>query len=100
MNKSPIVFALANPVPEIWPAEALSAGASIALDGKTINNALIFPGLIKGTLQARAKRINYAMKFAAAEKLAALCKKNEVVPDFMDLKVHDEVAKAVCAALK
>jgi malate dehydrogenase (oxaloacetate-decarboxylating) len=100
MNKSPIVFALANPVPEIWPAEALSAGASIALDGKTINNALIFPGLIKGTLQARAKRINYAMKFAAAEKLAALCNKNEVVPDFMDLKVHAEVAKAVCAALK
>ncbi|MDD5584900.1 MAG: NAD-dependent malic enzyme [Candidatus Omnitrophica bacterium] len=95
MAKDPIVFALANPVPEIWPKEALEAGARIALDGRTINNALAFPGIMRGTLDAKAKRITYAMKFAAAETLAGLSGKHEVVAHFMNPLVHEKVAKAV-----
>ncbi|HQP13028.1 MAG TPA: hypothetical protein PK470_09735 [Candidatus Omnitrophota bacterium] len=94
MNRKPIVFALANPVPEIWPKDALEAGAAIAVDGRTINNALAFPGLIRGTLDARASDINYAMKFSAAETLASLARKH-VVPNFMNMNVHEKVASAV-----
>ena len=95
MNKKPIIFALANPVPEIWPKEALEAGASIALDGRTINNALAFPGIMRGALNARASAITYSMKFAAAEKLADICNKNEIVPNFMNMSVHRKIANAV-----
>jgi malate dehydrogenase (oxaloacetate-decarboxylating) len=95
MNKQPIIFALANPVPEIWPKDALEAGAAIALDGRTVNNALAFPGIIRGTLDAQAKEITRQMKFAAAEKIASLAGKNEVVPNFMNLDVHKKVARAV-----
>ena len=95
MNKNPIVFALANPIPEIWPKEALEAGASIALDGRTINNALAFPGIMRGALDAQASKITYSMKFAAAEKLADICNKNEIVPNFMNMSVHRKIANAV-----
>lgn len=99
MNKSPIVFALANPIPEIWPKDALEAGASVALDGRTVNNALVFPGLIRGALDSKAPKITYAMKFAAAETLAALSGKNEIVPNFMNMAIHRKVAHAVMAAV-
>ncbi len=95
MNKKPIVFALANPVPEIWPKDALDAGAAIAIDGRTINNALAFPGIMRGTLDARVPAITYAMKFAAAETLASLSGKHGVVPNFMNMSVHEKVAAAV-----
>jgi malate dehydrogenase (oxaloacetate-decarboxylating) len=95
MNKNPIVFALANPIPEIWPKEALESGASIALDGRTINNALAFPGIMRGALDAQASKITYSMKFAAAEKLADICNKNEIVPNFMNMSVHRKIANAV-----
>jgi len=98
MKKNPIVLPMANPVPEIWPQDALAAGAAISLDGRTINNALAFPGIIRGTLDAGAPLITYAMKFAAAEALAGLAGKQEVVPDFMDPAVHAAVASAVRAA--
>ncbi len=98
MNKNPIVFAMANPVPEIRPDEALNAGAVIALDGKVINNALVFPGIIRGTLDARASRITYPMKFKAAETIASLAKGKAVVPDFMDLAIHKRIARAVAQA--
>ncbi len=99
MASKAVVFSLANPVPEIWPHEALDAGAAIAMDGRTINNALAFPGLIKGALHARAARITSAMKFAAAETLAALSGKNDLVPNFMHLNVHEKVAAAVALAV-
>ena len=95
MAKRPIVLALANPVPEIWPQLALQAGAVIALDGRTINNALAFPGIMRGTLNARTPRINSRMKFAAAEMIASLAKGQNIVPDFMDSAVHHKVAQAV-----
>ena len=99
MNKRPVIFALANPVPEIPPKDALEAGASIALDGRTINNALVFPGLMRGALDARALKITDPMKIAAAEKLASITKKNEIVPDFMNPDVHKKVATAVKLAV-
>jgi malate dehydrogenase (oxaloacetate-decarboxylating) len=98
MAKKAIVFGLANPVPEIWPQEALAAGAALAMDGRTINNALAFPGLIRGAINAKAKHISYAMKFAAAEALASMAGKHDVVPNFMHMAVHEKVAEAVMAA--
>jgi malate dehydrogenase (oxaloacetate-decarboxylating) len=98
MNKKPIIFALANPVPEIWPKDAHEAGAAIALDGRTVNNALAFPGIIRGALDSRASQVTREMKFSAAEKIASLAGKNEVVPNFMNLDVHKKVARAVFLA--
>jgi len=95
MNNAPIIFALANPLPEIHLGDALEAGAAIALDGRTINNCLIFPGIIRGTLDAGAPRITYPMKFSAAETLASLASKHEIVPDFMSHGVHKKIADAV-----
>ncbi|MEI8012279.1 MAG: malic enzyme-like NAD(P)-binding protein [Candidatus Omnitrophota bacterium] len=99
MASKAVVFSLANPVPEIWPQDALDAGAAIAMDGRTINNALAFPGLIKGALHARAPRITSAMKFAAAETLASLSGKNDLVPNFMDMTIHEKIAEAVAGAV-
>jgi malate dehydrogenase (oxaloacetate-decarboxylating) len=95
MNKNPVIFALANPVPEIWPEEALEAGAAIAVDGRTLNNCVAFPGIIRGALSANSSGITYKMKIAAAEKIAALSGKNEVVPDFMNLEIHKKISEAV-----
>jgi len=95
MKKNPIVFAMANPFPEILPADALEAGAAVALDGRTVNNSLIFPGIIRGALDGCASRITYSMKFRAAEALASLAGKHEIVPDFMNPGVHQKVADAV-----
>jgi malate dehydrogenase (oxaloacetate-decarboxylating) len=95
MARDPIVFAMANPVPEIWPDEALEAGAAAADDGRHINNALGFPGIFRGALDARARQINEEMKVAAASALAELAPEGELVPDFMDRSVHRAVADAV-----
>ena len=99
MNKRPIVLALANPIPEIWPKEAEEAGAAIALDGRTINNALVFPGIIRGALDAHACEITRSMKFSAAETIVSLSGKNEIVPNFMNIAVHKSVARAVFLAV-
>jgi malate dehydrogenase (oxaloacetate-decarboxylating) len=95
MNKAPIVFALANPVPEIFIQDATDAGAAMALDGRTINNCLVFPGLIRGALDACASRITYSMKFRAAEVLASLAGKHEIVPNFMLQTIHRRIAEEV-----
>ncbi len=100
MADEPIVFALANPVPEIWPDDAVSAGAAVATDGRHLNNALGFPGLFRGALDARASNINEAMKIAASRALADLAPEGDLVPDFMDREVHRAVADAVAAAAR
>jgi malate dehydrogenase (oxaloacetate-decarboxylating) len=100
MAPDPIVFAMANPVPEIWPDEALQAGAAAAEDGRHVNNALGFPGIFRGALDARARDINEAMKVAAAAALADMAPEDELVPDFMDRSVHRRVADAVAAAAR
>ncbi|MEA3279110.1 MAG: NAD-dependent malic enzyme, partial [Thermodesulfobacteriota bacterium] len=95
MNKDPIVLALANPIPEIMPQAALDAGAAFAKDGRTVNNCLVFPGLVRGALDALVSEITYPMKFAAAEAIAGLARKHEGVPNFMSLSVHKKVAEKV-----
>ncbi len=95
MGDKSIVFALANPVSEIAVADALEAGAAIALDGRGMNNALAYPGLFRGALDARAKTINREMMLATAERLADLAGEECLLPNMLDLEVHRSVAEAV-----
>jgi malate dehydrogenase (oxaloacetate-decarboxylating) len=95
MNKDPVVLALANPIPEIMPQDARDAGAAFAHDGRMVNNCLAFPGIVRGALDARASKITYPMKFAAAEAIAALAGKHEGVPNFMNPGIHKRVAEEV-----
>ncbi len=105
MNCDAIVFAMANPVPEIMPDDARTAGARIVGTGRSdfpnqINNALAFPGIFRGTLDCRAKEINDEMKIAAAEAIASCVDEKEleegtVVPSIFDKNLHNSVAIAV-----
>ncbi len=93
-----VILALSNPNAEIRPEDALAAGASFAVDGKVVNNALAFPGIFRGALDARAPRITDAMKIAAAEALTARSPEGELVPEILDRSVHAAVAQAVAHA--
>ncbi len=105
MAENPIVFAMANPVPEIYPEDAIAAGAAVVGTGRSdfpnqVNNVIAFPGIFKGALEARAERITEPMKLAAAEALASLVSPEElsrdfVMPDPFDPRVADAVAEAV-----
>ena len=97
MDRDPIVFALANPVSEITVEDALGAGAALAMDGRGMNNALAYPGIFRGALDARAKRITHEMKLAAAQALAAAAT-DQLLPDMLDRTVHTRVAAAVADA--
>ncbi|MDR1834672.1 MAG: NAD-dependent malic enzyme [Fusobacteriaceae bacterium] len=106
MKKDPVIFALANPTPEIDPALAKEAGARIIGTGRSdypnqINNVLVFPGLFKGALRARAKKITEPMKLAAARGLASLIKKEELRDDYIIPGAFDKrVAEAVAAEVE
>ena len=89
------IFALSNPNPEIRPEEALAAGAIFAADGRSVNNALAFPGLFRGALSARAKCINNRMKIAAAEAIASEADEGELVPYLLKEGLHQRVAQRV-----
>ena len=105
MNKDAIVFAMANPVPEIYPDEAKEAGARIVGTGRSdfanqINNSLAFPGIFRGALDRRAKTITFDMKVAAAHAIADLVEDKDlseehIMPDMFDERVPKAVAKAV-----
>lgn len=105
MNKDACIFAMANPVPEIMPDVAKAAGARIIGTGRSdfpnqINNVVAFPGIFKGALEGRAKKITEEMKLAAAEALAALVSDEELCEDFImpeafDPRAADAVSKAV-----
>ncbi len=105
MAKDPIVFAMANPTPEISYDDAIEAGAYIAGSGRSdypnqINNVLAFPGLFKGALSVRASKINYEMQIAAANAIASIIPDNElsreyIVPGAFDPRVVEAVSKAV-----
>ena len=105
MAKDAIIFAMANPVPEIMPDEALAAGAKIVGTGRSdfpnqINNVLAFPGIFRGALDVRASDINDEMKIAAAEAIAAVIPDDKltadnIIPDSFDPHVRDAVANAV-----
>jgi len=106
MNPDPIIFALANPVPEILPHDARMAGAAIVGTGRSeypnqINYALAFPGIFRGALDVRATRISDEMKVAAAHALAGYVtrpRKNRILPAVLDRDVVTTVAQAVSAA--
>lgn len=110
MNAEPIIFAMANPVPEIMPDEAKAAGARIVGTGRSdfpnqINNVVAFPGIFRGALEARAPQITEEMKLAAAEAIAAavpadkLCEDN-IMPEAFDHHVRDAVSEAVKRLVK
>lgn len=90
-----VILALSNPKPEIEPEVALEAGAGYAADGRSVNNVLGFPGIFRGVLNARARKITHPMLVAAAEAIAGCTKNGELVPHPLDPRVHQEVTKAV-----
>lgn len=108
MADKAVVFAMANPEPEIYPDKALAAGAYIAGTGRSdfpnqVNNVLAFPGVFKGALKVRARAISDKMKIAAAKALASLISDEEIRPDYvlpssLDPRAADAVADAVAAA--
>ena len=108
MNKDAIVFACANPTPEIFPDEAKAGGAAVVATGRSdypnqINNVLAFPGIFRGAFDVRASDINEPMKMAAAKALAELIPEDElsadyIIPRAFDPKVGPAVAKAVAKA--
>lgn len=110
MARDPIIFAMANPVPEIMPDEAIEAGAKVVGTGRSdfanqINNVMAFPGIFRGALDVRASDINNEMKIAAAEAIASLVSEEElsaeyIIPAPLDPRVVETVAKAVAKAAK
>lgn len=110
MAEKPIIFACANPIPEIFPEDAKEAGAAVVSTGRSdfpnqINNVLCFPGIFRGALDVRAKDINDEMKVAAAYAIAELVSNQElnaeyILPAAFDKRVKDAVAKAVAEAAK
>ncbi len=110
MNRDPIILAMANPTPEIYPEDALKAGAAVMGTGRSdfanqINNVLAFPGIFRGALDVRASDINDAMKIAASKAIASLVSDEELKPEYIipapfDPRVAETVAKAVAQAAR
>ena len=110
MNKDSVIFAMANPTPEIMPELALEAGAKIVGTGRSdypnqVNNVLAFPGLFRGALDAGAKKITEEMKMAAATGIAAILMEEElradyIIPDVFDERVAKVVANSVMRIAK
>jgi malate dehydrogenase (oxaloacetate-decarboxylating) len=98
VRQGQVILALSNPDPEIEPLVARAHGAAFAADGKGINNVLAFPGLFRGVLDARAPRFTDAMLMAAAHAIADATQGDELVPDPLDKRVHEQVAAAVRGA--
>jgi malate dehydrogenase (oxaloacetate-decarboxylating) len=95
IRKGQVILALSNPKPEIFPEEARAAGASFAADGRGANNALAFPGVFRGALNARARKINNRMKIAAAKAISSFADTGELVPSILNMEMHAKVAEAV-----
>jgi malate dehydrogenase (oxaloacetate-decarboxylating) len=95
VREGQVILALTNPDPEITPEAARAAGAAFAADGRSVNNVLGYPGIFRGALAAGARMITLEMKLAAARAIAGLATGEEIVPDPLDQKVHDAVARAV-----
>lgn len=92
------ILALTNPDPEILPEEALAAGAAFAADGRSVNNLLGFPGILRAAIDTRSRRIDPSMYVAAANAIAGRARENELVPNPLRLDVHRGVARAVAEA--
>ncbi len=106
MNRDAILFAMANPVPEIMPDDAKEAGAKVVGTGRSdfpnqINNVVAFPGIFKGALEGRACQITEEMKLAAAKAIAGLVSDDMLSEDFIMPEAFDpRVAEAVSNAVK
>ena len=110
MNRDAIIFACANPTPEIFPDEAKAGGAAVVSTGRSdypnqINNVLAFPGIFRGAFDVRASDITEEMKMAAAHALAALIPDEElsadyIIPKAFDHRVGPAVAKAIAEAAR
>ena len=100
MAAKSIVFPLSNPIGEISKEEAAEAGAAVTADGRDINNALAYPGIFRGALDAHAPDITTQMELAAAETLSNIAPKGQLLPYILDPNVHRKVARAVAAAAK
>ena len=110
MAKDPIIFACANPTPEIFPDDAKAAGAAVVLTGRSdypnqVNNVLCFPGIFRGALDVRASAITEGMKIAAAYAIAGLVSEEELCADYIlpkafDPRVREAVAAAVAEAAR
>ena len=105
MAENPMVFAMANPVPEIWPEDAKKGGAAVVGTGRSdypnqINNVLAFPGIFRGALDVRASDINEEMKLAAAKAIAYCVTDAELSPEhIMPMAFDEKVIKAVAQAV-
>jgi len=95
VRKGQIILALSNPIPEIDPEVAINAGAAFAADGKSVNNVLGFPGILRGAVDSYATHISYEMYLAAATAIADQTPHDELVPNPLDKNVHRAVAQAV-----
>ena len=95
VRKGQVILALSNPNPEIDPDMALAHGAAFAADGKSVNNVLGFPGIFRGAVDSNAPRITHEMLIAAVEVLVRMTPAGELMPNPLDKKVHQEVARAV-----
>lgn len=105
MNTKAVVFAMANPIPEIYPNEAVEGGAYVTATGRSdfanqVNNCLAFPGLFRGLLDIKAKKVTMEMKVAASKALASIVKDNQlqpeyIIPDALDPRVGTVIAEAV-----
>jgi malate dehydrogenase (oxaloacetate-decarboxylating) len=95
VHKGQIILALSNPIPEIDPEVAFSAGAAYAADGKSVNNVLGFPGILRGAIDSYATHISHEMYLAAAIAIADQTSQDELVPNPLDKNVHRAVAQAV-----
>lgn len=107
MSDQPIIFALANPEPEIMPEEAKKAGAEIVATGRSdfpnqVNNSLAFPGVFRGALDTRATEINHEMKLAASNAIKNFLEpeKDKIVPETLDKELAEEISKQVKKAAK
>jgi malate dehydrogenase (oxaloacetate-decarboxylating) len=98
VKKGQVILALTNPNPEITPEAAREGGAAFAADGRAVNNALAFPGVFRGALDARARKINNRMKIAAAKAISKFAHEGELVPSLLDMEMHRSVAEAVSRA--
>ncbi len=110
MSKDSIIFAMANPTPEIMPEDAKAAGARVIGTGRSdfpnqVNNVLAFPGIFRGALDVRAKEINEEMKLATAYAIASFIKEDElnenyVIPSALDKEVSKVVSDAIAKAAR
>ena len=95
VRKGQVILAVSNPNAEIDPDVALEHGAAFAADGKSVNNVLGFPGIFRGAVDSNAPRITYEMLIAAMQVLVRMTPAGELMPNPLDKKVHQAVARAV-----